>query len=147
MLTQLAHRPFLQERTQMKLVTAIIRPETCDRVQKALADLGLSQLTLTDAWGQGHEHGHTYIYRATAFEDTRLKRLKLEVAVRDEAVDDVVEAILTYARTGSVGDGVIMVTQMELFIRIRTGQCVSEVDLKLPPAEPAHTHNRIRQTR
>jgi nitrogen regulatory protein PII len=109
-------------RTFMKLLSAVIRPETCSRVQAALAELGLSQMTLSEVWGQGHEHGHTYIYRGTTIRDSRIKRLKLEIAVDDEVVDAAVDAIITHARTERVGDGIIVVTPIEEFIRIRTGE-------------------------
>ena len=126
----------------MKLVTAIIRPERFSAVQTALDKLGISQLTLTDVWGQGHEPGHTCIYRGTTFQDPRLKRLKLEVAVADDAVDVSVETILRYAKTGKVGDGVILVTPLERFIRIRTGQCVTEQEQWPATTEPIHLHAR-----
>jgi nitrogen regulatory protein PII len=106
----------------MKLVVAMIRPAKCAAVQAALADLGLSQLTLSEVWGQGHEPGQTYIYRGTTFQEARLKRIKIEIAVDDEMVDAVVEGIRQHAMTGSVGDGVILVSPIDAFVRIRTGQ-------------------------
>jgi nitrogen regulatory protein PII len=108
----------------MKLVVAIIRPDKYGTVQSGLTDLGLSQLTFSEVWGQGHEGGPSFIYRGRTFRDDRIKRLKVEVAVDDDTVDAVVEAIRISARTGAVGDGVILVTPLEGFTRIRTGQCV-----------------------
>lgn len=130
----------------MKLVVAIIRPEKYSAVQAALADLGLSQLTLTDVRGQGHEQGHALIYRNTTFQDTRLKRLKLEIAVDDDAVDSVIQAIQGCAKTGQVGDGVILVAPLEEFIRIRTGKCLKKLESQVGLAKPAHPPaNRVKQ--
>jgi nitrogen regulatory protein PII len=102
----------------MKLVTALIRPEKYAAVQKALAQLGITQLTLSEVWGQGHERGETFIYRSVTFQDTRVKRLKLELAVDDDAAESAVEAILASAWTGAIGDGIAMVQRLESFNRI-----------------------------
>jgi nitrogen regulatory protein PII len=106
----------------MKLVVAFIRPEKYGAVQAALDELGITQLTLTEVWGQGHEKGQRMIYRGATYQDRRHQRLKLEVAVPDFAVSGAVEAIQSNAKTGNVGDGVVLVIPLDEFIRIRTGQ-------------------------
>ena len=106
----------------MKLITAIIRPETFKTVQAALGELGICQFTLTDVWGQGHEKGQRIIYRGTTYQEKRQQRLKLEVVVPDFAVSGAVEAIQSNGKTGNVGDGVVLVIPLDEFIRIRTGQ-------------------------
>jgi nitrogen regulatory protein PII len=138
----------------MKLVSAIIRPERLGPIQNALAPLGIHQMTLIPVHGQGHEKGRTYSYRMTTVQETRVERLKLEIAVEDNLVNAAIDAIQVGARTGKVGDGVILVTALETFVRIRTGMRRGEVrwrdeslDLPLthePPAlPPSRTLNRI----
>lgn len=130
----------------MKLVVAIIRPEKYGAVQAALDELGITQLTLTEVLGRGHEKGQLFIYRGTTFQDARLKRLKLEVAVEDDAVDAVVEAIQGWAKTGQVGDGVMFVTPLEGFVRIRTGHYLKSRDVPAattgPVRPPFHRLNQ-----
>jgi nitrogen regulatory protein P-II 1 len=106
----------------MKLVVAIIRPEKYGTVQAALDELGVDQLTLTEVVGRGHERGAAMFYRGMSFREARIGRLKLEIVVEDNAVDDVVEAVRCSAMTGQVGDGVILVSGLEDFVRIRTGR-------------------------
>jgi nitrogen regulatory protein PII len=106
----------------MKLIVAMIRPESYPATQRALDELGLCQVTLSDVWGRGHEPGHTMIYRGSAFQDARLRRLKLEIAVDDDAADAAIAAIECSAKTGRVGDGIILVLPIEEFVRVRTGQ-------------------------
>jgi nitrogen regulatory protein PII len=120
----------------MKLVIAIIRPEMYGAVEAGLGKLGIDQLTITEVLGRGHERGQTFIYRGTTFQDTRIRRLKLEIVVEDDAVDGMVEAIQVHARTGEVGDGVILVTPVEGFVRIRTGQYVNASADSLVAAGP-----------
>lgn len=128
----------------MKLVTAVIRSEKTAPVQTALARLGHCQHTMSEVWGQGHEPGQTYIYRGRKVQDSRIKRIKLEVAVEDHAVEDAVEAIREAAKTGAVGDRVITVSHLEVLVRIRTGQRVGKPLATMDTARPAHT-NRLNQ--
>jgi len=131
----------------MKLVVAIIRPQTYVAVQAALDELGIKQLTITEVLGRGHEQGHRFIYRGTTFQDARLKRLKLEVVVEDDAVDAVVEAIQDWAKSGEVGDGVIFVTPLEGFVRIRTGHYLNDRDVPAATAGPVRPpFHRLNQT-
>jgi nitrogen regulatory protein PII len=102
----------------MKLLTAVIRPEKYAAVQKALEQLGITQLTWSEVWGEGQERGETFIYRSMTFQDTRVERLKLELAVDDDTAEQAVEAILASSWTGRIGDGVVMVLPVEGVNRI-----------------------------
>jgi nitrogen regulatory protein P-II 1 len=102
----------------MKLVTTVIRPEMFAAVQKALDRLHIIQLTLSDAWGQGYGGGETFIYRSVTFKETRVKMLKLEVAVDDETAEAAVEAIMASAWTGRMGEGIVLVQPLDAFNRI-----------------------------
>src|SRR5262249_9613286 len=131
----------------MKLIIAIIRREKRGVVQRALAELGLCKLTFTQALGQGHECGHPLIYRGTTFQEKRIERLKVEVAVQDELLDAAVEAIQQCARTGQVGDGVIMVMPLEAFVNIRTGLSAGGLGERSAPARPLQPCRAAQQQR
>ena len=104
----------------MKLVTAIIKPFKLDEVRAALAELGVSGMTVTEVKGFGRQRGHTELYRGAEYVVDFLPKLKIEVAVSDSQLDRSIEAIASAARTGKVGDGKIFVHPLEQAIRIRT---------------------------
>ncbi|GAD10235.1 P-II family nitrogen regulator [Gluconobacter japonicus] len=106
----------------MKLVTAIIKPFKLDDVREALTPLGVQGLTVTEVKGFGRQKGQTEIYRGAEYHVSFLPKLKIEIAVSDSVVEDVIEAIMTAARTGKIGDGKIMVSNLDQLIRIRTGE-------------------------
>lgn len=106
----------------MKLVTAIIKPFKLDDVREALTPLGVQGLTVTEVKGFGRQKGQTEIYRGAEYHVSFLPKLKIEVAVSDTIVEDVIEAIMIAARTGKIGDGKIMVSSLDQLIRIRTGE-------------------------
>lgn len=104
----------------MKLITAIIKPFKLDDVREALFELDVQGMTVTDAKGFGRQKGHTEIYRGSEYAIEFLPKTRLEVAVSDDKVDGVIEAISDAARTGKIGDGKIFVSPIEAAIRIRT---------------------------
>lgn len=106
----------------MKLVTAIIKPFKLDDVRAALSEIGVSGMTVTEVKGFGRQRGHTELYRGAEYVVDFLPKVKLEIAVADEQVDAVIEAISHAANTGKIGDGKIFVTALEQVIRIRTGE-------------------------
>ena len=106
----------------MQLVTAIIKPFKLDDVRTALAQVGVSGLTVTEVKGFGRQKGHTELYRGAEYSVDFLPKIKLETAVTDELVERVVEAILQAAATGKIGDGKIFVCQLDEVVRIRTGE-------------------------
>ena len=106
----------------MKLVVAIIKPFKLDDVREALAEVGVQGVTVTEVKGFGRQKGHTELYRGAEYVVDFLPKIKLEVAVADDQLDRVLEAIQTSARTGKIGDGKIFVTTLEQVIRIRTGE-------------------------
>jgi nitrogen regulatory protein P-II 2 len=106
----------------MKLVVAIIKPFKLDDVREALAEVGVQGITVTEVKGFGRQKGHTELYRGAEYVVDFLPKIKLEVAVADEQVDRVVEAIQSSAKTGKIGDGKIFVSPLEQVIRIRTGE-------------------------
>jgi nitrogen regulatory protein P-II 2 len=106
----------------MKLVVAIIKPFKLDDVREALAEVGVQGITVTEVKGFGRQKGHTELYRGAEYVVDFLPKIKLEVAVADEQLDRVVEAISQSARTGKIGDGKIFVSTLEQVIRIRTGE-------------------------
>lgn len=106
----------------MKLVMAIIKPFKLDEVREALTPLGVQGLTVTEVKGFGRQKGQTEIYRGAEYHVSFLPKLKIEVVVPDELVDQVVEAIANTARTGKIGDGKIFVVDVERALRIRTGE-------------------------
>jgi nitrogen regulatory protein P-II 2 len=110
----------------MKMVTAIIKPFKLDDVRQALAEIGIQGITVTEVKGFGRQKGHTELYRGAEYVVDFLPKVKLELAVDDSRVDQVVEAITSVARTGKIGDGKIFVTQLEHAVRIRTGEIDSQ---------------------
>ena len=106
----------------MKLVTAIIKPFKLDEVREALSAIGVQGITVTEVKGFGRQKGHTELYRGAEYVVDFLPKIKLEVAVADEQLDRVVEAISQAARTGKIGDGKIFVSALDQVIRIRTGE-------------------------
>lgn len=106
----------------MKLVTAIIKPFKLEDVRVALAAVGVEGLTATEVKGYGQQKGQADIYRNTDYKVTFLPKVKIEVAVTDEQVDKVVDAIKEAANTGRIGDGKIFVMDLERIVRIRTGE-------------------------
>jgi nitrogen regulatory protein P-II 2 len=114
--------PGYLRRTTMKMVCAIIKPFKLDDVREALADLGVQGITVTEVKGFGRQKGHTELYRSAEYVVDFLPKVKLELAVADDALERVVEAIVNTARTGKIGDGKIFVYDLEQAIRIRTGE-------------------------
>ncbi|MCY4017715.1 MAG: P-II family nitrogen regulator [Gammaproteobacteria bacterium] len=106
----------------MKLIVAIIKPFKADDVREALAELGVSGMTMTEVKGFGRQKGHTELYRGAEYLVDFLPKVKLEIAVPNERVEQVVEAICKAANTGKIGDGKIFVSSLEQTIRIRTGE-------------------------
>ena len=106
----------------MKLITAIIKPFKLDEVREALADYGVSGLTVTEVKGFGRQKGHTELYRGAEYVVDFLPKIKVELVVNDADVDRCVEAVLNAARTGKIGDGKIFVSPIERIVRIRTGE-------------------------
>lgn len=106
----------------MKLITAIIKPFRLDDVRNALSEVGVNGMTVTEVKGFGRQRGHTELYRGAEYVVDFLPKSKVEVAVSDDLVERVVEAISAAARTGKVGDGKIFVTELQHVLRIRTGE-------------------------
>jgi len=110
----------------MKLVTAIIKPFKLDDVREALSEISVQGMTVTEVKGFGRQKGHTELYRGAEYVIDFLPKVKIEVAISDESLDGVIEAITNAANTGKVGDGKIFVTNLEDVIRIRTGETGGE---------------------
>ncbi|HEU4669773.1 MAG TPA: P-II family nitrogen regulator [Dyella sp.] len=106
----------------MKLVSAVIKPFKLDDVREALAEVGVQGITVTEVKGFGRQKGHTELYRGAEYVVDFLPKIKLEVAVADDQLERVVEAIQGAARTGKIGDGKIFVSPLDQVIRIRTGE-------------------------
>ncbi|HIF51526.1 MAG TPA: P-II family nitrogen regulator [Thiotrichaceae bacterium] len=106
----------------MKLVTAIIKPFKLDDAREALTEIGVQGMTVTEAKGFGRQKGHTELYRGAEYVVDFLPKIKLEAAVVDDKVDEVVAAITKAASTGKIGDGKIFVSSLEHVVRIRTGE-------------------------
>ena len=106
----------------MKLVAAIIKPFKLDDVREALADIGVSGITVIEVKGFGRQKGHTELYRGAEYVVDFLPKIKVEIAVDDDMVDKVIEAISGAARTGKIGDGKIFVFDLSQVIRIRTSE-------------------------
>ncbi|HVC28998.1 MAG: P-II family nitrogen regulator [Gammaproteobacteria bacterium] len=106
----------------MKMVAAVIKPFKLDDVREALSDIGVQGITVTEVKGFGRQKGHTELYRGAEYVVDFLPKVKLELAVPDDLVDRVVEAIAHAAKTGKIGDGKIFVYELEQAIRIRTGE-------------------------
>ena len=106
----------------MKLVSAIIKPFKLDEVREALSQLGVQGITVTEVKGFGRQKGHTELYRGAEYVVDFLPKVKLEAAVDDAVLEQVIEAIEGAARTGKIGDGKIFVYDLEQVVRIRTGE-------------------------
>lgn len=106
----------------MKLVTAIIKPFKLDDVRESLAAIGVQGITVTEVKGFGRQKGHTELYRGAEYVVDFLPKVKLEIALADDMVETVVEAITKTAATGKIGDGKIFIANLEQVIRIRTGE-------------------------
>ncbi|MFT4242657.1 MAG: P-II family nitrogen regulator [Acidovorax sp.] len=105
----------------MKMITAVIKPFKLEEVREALADCGVTGLTVTEVKGFGRQKGHTELYRGAEYVVDFLPKVKVEVVVKTEDVDRCVDAIVNVARTGKIGDGKIFITPVERVVRIRTG--------------------------
>ncbi len=110
----------------MKLITAIIKPFKMDDVRAALSDIGVQGMTVTEVKGFGRQRGHTELYRGAEYVVDFLPKLKLEVAVAGDEVEATIDAIISAANTGKIGDGKIFVSPLEQLIRIRTGETGEE---------------------
>ncbi|SFC32676.1 nitrogen regulatory protein P-II family [Marinospirillum celere] len=106
----------------MKLVTAIIKPFKLDDVREALSDMGVQGITVTEVKGFGRQKGHTELYRGAEYVVDFLPKVKLEIAVDDDQLEGVIDAIVKVANTGKIGDGKIFVSPLDQVIRIRTGE-------------------------
>ncbi len=106
----------------MKLVSAVIKPFKLDDVREALSDIGIQGVTVTEVKGFGRQKGHTELYRGAEYVVDFLPKVKIEVAIDDDMLEQVIEAISKTANTGKIGDGKIFVTSLEQVIRIRTGE-------------------------
>jgi len=110
----------------MKMLTAIIKPFKLDEVREAVMSIGIAGVTVSEVKGFGRQKGHTELYRGAEYQVDFLPKVKLEIAVKSEDVERLVEAITTAANTGKVGDGKIFIQPLEQVVRIRTGELDSE---------------------
>ncbi len=106
----------------MKQITAIIKPFKLDEVREALAEVGVTGLTVTDVKGFGRQKGHTELYRGAEYVVDFLPKIKIEAVISDSILDRAIDAITRAARTGKIGDGKIFVRSVEHVVRIRTGE-------------------------
>lgn len=106
----------------MKLITAIIKPFKLDEVRKVIADLGVSGITVTEVLGFGRQRGHTELYRGAEYTIEYVPKARIEIAVSDDIVEPVIEAIISVTRTGKVGDGKLFVQDLCEVTRIRTSE-------------------------
>ena len=106
----------------MKLVTAIIKPFKLDDAREALSEIGVQGITVTEVKGFGRQKGHTELYRGAEYVVDFLPKVKIEVAIADDLLDQTLEAITKAANTGKIGDGKIFVAELQRVIRIRTGE-------------------------
>lgn len=110
----------------MKLVTAVVKPFKLDDVREALSDIGINGMTVTEVKGFGRQKGHTELYRGAEYVVDFLPKVKIEIAVDSEVLDQVIEALKGAAHTGKIGDGKIFVSSIEQTIRIRTSESGKE---------------------
>ena len=110
----------------MKMVAAVIKPFKLDDVREALSDIGVQGITVTEVKGFGRQKGHTELYRGAEYVVDFLPKVKIELAIPDDLLDRVIEAIMNAAKTGKIGDGKIFVYQLDQAIRIRTGETGAE---------------------
>jgi nitrogen regulatory protein P-II 1 len=106
----------------MKLVVAVLKPFKLDEVKESLKTLGVQGMTLTEAQGFGRQRGHTEVYRGAEYEVDFVPKIRVEVLVDDTQVDEVVDAIVSTASTGKIGDGKVWVSPVEAVVRVRTGE-------------------------
>ncbi|MFJ5307335.1 P-II family nitrogen regulator [Streptomyces sp. NPDC088350] len=106
----------------MKLITAIVKPYRLDEVKTALQELGVHGLTVTEASGYGRQRGHTEVYRGAEYQVDLVPKVRIEVVVDDADSDAVLDAIVTAARTGKIGDGKVWSIPVETVVRVRTGE-------------------------
>jgi nitrogen regulatory protein P-II 2 len=106
----------------MKIITAIIKPFKLDDVRQALGEIGVQGLTVSEVKGFGRQKGHTELYRGAEYVVDFLPKVKIEIGIEDDLVDQAIEAITTSANTGKIGDGKIFITNLEQVVRIRTGE-------------------------
>ena len=106
----------------MKIVSAVIKPFRLDDVRSALSDIGINGLTVYEVKGFGRQKGHTELYRGAEYVVDYIPKVKIEVAIDDDLVDQVIDSIIESAKTGKIGDGKIFVTNLENVVRIRTGE-------------------------
>ena len=106
----------------MKFVTAVIKPFKLEDVRQALYETGIQGMTVTETMGYGRQKGHTELYRGAEYQVDFLPKVKIEIAIQDEQVDEVINAIMKTASSGKIGDGKIFVHNLEQVVRIRTGE-------------------------
>jgi nitrogen regulatory protein P-II 2 len=106
----------------MKVITAVIKPFKLDEVRQAVADIGIQGVTVTEVHGYGRQNGHTEFYRGSEYQVDFMPKAKIELAVDDSIVEQVIEAICNVARTGKLGDGKVWVQNLEQAVRVRTGE-------------------------
>ena len=106
----------------MKKIDAVVKPFKLDEVREALSEIGVSGLTVTEVKGFGRQKGHTELYRGAEYVVDFLPKVKIEIVVADDMLEQAIEAIIKSARTGKIGDGKIFVTSVEQVVRIRTGE-------------------------
>ncbi|MEE4109322.1 MAG: P-II family nitrogen regulator [Halieaceae bacterium] len=110
----------------MKLITAIVKPFKLDDVRESLSEIGVQGITVTEVKGFGRQKGHTELYRGAEYVVDFLPKVKIEVAVPDNLMEQTIEAITKSANTGKIGDGKVFVSPLEQVIRIRTGETGNE---------------------
>ena len=110
----------------MKMVSAIIKPFKLDDVREALSEVGVSGITVVEVKGFGRQKGHTELYRGAEYVVDFLPKIKVEIAIDDDQLDQVIEAVTDSAKTGKIGDGKIFVYDLSQVVRIRTGESGSE---------------------
>jgi nitrogen regulatory protein P-II 1 len=106
----------------VKLIVAVLKPFKLDDVKEALKRLGVQGMTLTESQGFGRQRGHTEVYRGAEYEVDFVPKLRVEVLVDDSQADQVVDAIVSTANTGKIGDGKVWVVPVETVVRVRTGE-------------------------
>jgi nitrogen regulatory protein P-II 1 len=106
----------------MRLVTAIVKPFKLDDVKAALHELGVAGMTVSEVQGHGRQRGHTEVYRGAEYVVDFVPKVRVEVVVADDVVEQVVDAVVTAARTGQIGDGKVWTTSVDDLVRIRTGE-------------------------
>jgi len=106
----------------MKLITAIIKPFTLDDVKRALEQLGVLGMTVSEVQGYGRQKGHTEVYRGAEYSVDFVPKVRVEVVVDDAVADSVIDAVVEAARTGKIGDGMVWVSPVDTIVRVRTGE-------------------------